>query len=191
MISPLATIVAFVASVSAIAITSPGDTNTWTNDGSQTNFTIVLTNINRSLQPTNNQILKALVDTSAGTTTVDPPSEGWPSVGGTYRVNFCKSSEELDSILAQSDEFNITQAKVESSSAPVASKTASLAAASTPGSGSAALGGATPNGGSGVGASESASDDAPAPTGSSAALPAIGMPTGFLGALVLLGALFA
>ncbi|KAJ7683966.1 hypothetical protein B0H17DRAFT_941248 [Mycena rosella] len=131
MFSSLAIVAAFVASVSAIAVTSPGTSKTWTNDGSQSitwtavdsdpsNFTIVLTNVsraqNRALMPTNNQILKALVLTNALSTTVDPPSEGWPAVGGTYRVNFCKSSEELNTILAQSNEFNITAAPIQSGS---------------------------------------------------------------------------
>ncbi|KAJ7498724.1 hypothetical protein FB451DRAFT_1202836 [Mycena latifolia] len=170
MFSSLVTVAAFVASVSAIAVTSPGTTSNWTNDGSQSitwtsvstdpaNFTIVLTN-NRSLMPTNNQILKAL-----------------------YRVNFCKDSEDLNTILAQSDEFNITAAPVQSSASTTSFHTAATTATT------ATTGVASVTDGSG--ASDSATESAPAATGTGAAAPSISVHTGFIGALVLLGAMLA
>ncbi|KAJ6628857.1 hypothetical protein B0H10DRAFT_1777423 [Mycena sp. CBHHK59/15] len=191
MFSSFALAAAFVASVSAIAVTSPGTSHNWTNSGitwtsvstDPSNFTIVLTNTNRALMPTNNQILKALVLTSALTTTVDPPSEGWPSVGGSYRVNFCKDSEDLSSILAQSDEFNITAAPAESGSA----NGASASKTTTP----IAVTGSTGSGASNTDAAASSTDSAATPSGSSAALPAMSMHTGFAGLLLLLGAFLA
>ncbi|KAJ7490377.1 hypothetical protein B0H11DRAFT_1719268 [Mycena galericulata] len=133
---PALVVLAFAVSVSAISITSPGPSKSWTNDGSQTidwtsvstdatNFTITLTNTNTTLVPTvdNNQVLKALVQTSDQTTTVNPPAEGWPAVGGSYRVNFVKSSEDLSTIYAQSDEFNIIAAPAQSSSPAATAQT--------------------------------------------------------------------
>ncbi|KAJ6598861.1 hypothetical protein DFH09DRAFT_1129418 [Mycena vulgaris] len=200
MFSPLALIALFVSSASAILITSPGTTKNWTNDGSQTitwtsvstdplNFTVVLTNINRSLMPSDNQILKALVLTSAGTTTVDPPSDGWPAVGGTYRVNFCKDSESLNTILVQSDNFNITAAPVQSSASVSGSKTGTTTPTVANTNTGAGAGAGTATGS--AGASESATDSASAPAGTSGALPAMGVHTGFIGALVLLAAMLA
>ncbi|KAJ7094579.1 GPI-anchored small secreted protein [Mycena belliarum] len=179
MFSLLAILAVSLLSASAIQVTSPGGTKGWTNDGSQSiawqsvstdpsNFTIVLTNPNRALMPNDNQILKALVSTNAGSTTVDPPAMGWPAVGGSYRVNLCKSSEDLNSILAQSMEFNITAAAVKSGAS---SATAATTATSPTDSGT-------------------ASGDAPAPSKSNAAFQ-IGAPTGFVGALVLLCGMLA
>ncbi|KAJ7129464.1 hypothetical protein C8R44DRAFT_776857 [Mycena epipterygia] len=205
MFSRLAILAAFVASVSAISITSPGTSNNWTNDGSQTvswtsvvtdatNFTIVLTNTDRTLMPINNQVLKALVQTSTGTTTVDPPSAGWPSVGGNYRVNFCKDSEDLNTIYAQSNPFNITAAPVQSGSSTAAtapSKTAGIANTATSGSGSGSAAPTDDTGASGSATDSGSDSSAPTTTGTSAALPAMGMHSGFIGTLVLLGALLA
>ncbi|KAJ7284024.1 hypothetical protein C8J57DRAFT_1007856, partial [Mycena rebaudengoi] len=106
-----------VASVSAIHIQSPSATANWTNTGVQKvawtsvitdplNFTMVLTNMDRNVMP-NDQILEALTLTSGNMTNVGPPATGWPDVGGGYRVNFCKDSESLDTILAQSAVFQI------------------------------------------------------------------------------------
>jgi hypothetical protein len=78
----------------------------------------------------NDQILEALTLTSgnmvrfvrevgynktdSSQTNVGPPATGWPDVGGGYRVNFCKDSESLDTILAQSPVFQIVAGPVES-----------------------------------------------------------------------------
>ncbi|KAJ7721161.1 GPI-anchored small secreted protein [Mycena maculata] len=199
MFSPLAALAVFVACASAITITSPGASQSWTNNGEQTitwtavqtdpqNFAITLTNTNTTLIPTvdNNQVLKALVDTSTGTTTVSPPASGWPSPGGSYRVNFCNSTEDLSTIYAQSDPFNIVAAAVQSDSSTATSQTL----ASTP-----TTPATTPTGSATVtdagDASGSGSSSAPASTGSSAAPPALGIHTGFVSVLVVLGAFLA
>jgi hypothetical protein len=56
--------------------------------------------------PINNQVLSAQVDGKLLTTTLNPPSAGWP-VGEHFRINLVKSPEETDAILAQSSEFDI------------------------------------------------------------------------------------
>ena len=69
----------------------------------------------RSVMPDNNQMLAAEVDSSLGETTVNAPSGGWPT-GGSFRVNFVKNTTELNTILAQSDEFDIKEDTSSSSS---------------------------------------------------------------------------
>lgn len=61
-------------------------------------------------------MLAALVDGTLGNTTVNPPSGGWPTPGGGYRVNLVQDANDLNTILAQSPEFNITQPTSKSSS---------------------------------------------------------------------------
>lgn len=62
------------------------------------------------------QVLAALVDGKLGTITANPPSAGWPTGTG-FRVNLVQDPDSLNTILAQSGEFNITT--------PVASSTTS------------------------------------------------------------------
>ncbi|KAJ7929974.1 GPI-anchored small secreted protein [Mycena leptocephala] len=195
MFPSLAVVAAFaVASVSAIAVTSPSASKGWTNDGSQIvswssvvsdpgNFTILLVN---DKNPSIQQVLDALVQTDKKTTTVNPPAQGWPAIGNDYRVNLVASSEELSTILAQSDQFNITAAPVQSSSSTT-SQTLATTPATTPTTGT--DGAATPTDGSG--SSGSPTDGAPANTGTSAALPAMGVHTSLVGTLVLLSAILA
>ncbi|KAF9006552.1 hypothetical protein BDQ17DRAFT_1540354, partial [Cyathus striatus] len=106
------------ASAFAYQITTPSETVGWTNQGAQsvawsrvntdaTNFTILLTNEDRSVLPTNNQVLAALVDGTLSKTTVNPPSGGWP-VGSSFRINFVQDEQNPNTIYAQSSEFNIT-----------------------------------------------------------------------------------
>lgn len=61
-----------------------------------------------------NEILIALVVGSSLSATVDPPSAGWVPASD-YRVNFVKDPEDLDTILAQSNPFNITSSSTTSS----------------------------------------------------------------------------
>ncbi|KAF5388051.1 hypothetical protein D9615_000569 [Tricholomella constricta] len=107
----------FIASVLAYEVTEPSASKGWSDSGAQTlawtrvntdpaNFTVVLTNVDRSALPQNNQVLAAQVDGSLETITVNPPSGGWPS-GGSFRINFVKDTNNLDAILAQSNEFDI------------------------------------------------------------------------------------
>jgi len=193
MFSFLAIVAAFVASVSAISITSPNPSQGWTNDGPQVvtwtsvstdpqNFTIVLENHNTTTTPVQQQ-LAALVNTADGKTTVNPPSEGWPAVGGNYFLKFVKDAEDLNTQLVQSDAFAIKAPAVPSGSSTAAVQT------TTPTTGQPTT---FINGGSSD-ASGSASDSssAPAATGASAALPAMNVHTGLVGAVMLLSAMLA
>lgn len=60
------------------------------------------------------QILAALVDGTLGNTTLNPPSGGWPTGSG-FRVNLVANDTQLDTILAQSNTFNITDATASAS----------------------------------------------------------------------------
>ncbi len=64
---------------------------------------------------TNNLELAALVVGSDGTATLNPPSAGWPKGGG-FRVNLCRDPQSPTTILAQSDQFNITSSTSATSS---------------------------------------------------------------------------
>ncbi|KAJ2916421.1 hypothetical protein MD484_g4010, partial [Candolleomyces efflorescens] len=109
----------FLSTAFAFQVTRPSLTQGWTNNGPQTvtwdrvstdatNFTIVLTNTNRQLL-SSDVVLASLVDAvSANSMTVNPPSGGWPTPGGSYRVNLVRSPTETTTIYAQSTEFNIT-----------------------------------------------------------------------------------
>ncbi|KAF4575097.1 hypothetical protein EYR36_006453 [Pleurotus pulmonarius] len=103
----------------AYQVTSPGNSQGWTTEGSQLatwtrvdtdplNFTAVLTNEDRSVMPQNNQILAALVDGTLGQIRLNPPNGGWPT-GKAFRLNFCRDSQSLEAILAQSNQFDIGQ----------------------------------------------------------------------------------
>ncbi|KAL4265040.1 hypothetical protein AB1N83_000296 [Pleurotus pulmonarius] len=82
---------------------------TWTRvDTDPLNFTAVLTNEDRSVMPQNNQILAALVDGTLGQIRLNPPNGGWPT-GKAFRLNFCRDSQSLEAILAQSNQFDIGQ----------------------------------------------------------------------------------
>ncbi|KAK0468131.1 GPI-anchored small secreted protein [Desarmillaria tabescens] len=186
-----AVLIACATSALAYSVTVPNASQGWTNSGSQTvswekvstdraNFTIVLTNQDRSVL-SQDQTLASLVDGDLGTTQVNPPGEGW-IVGGTYRVNLVQDSENLNSILAQSSEFNISESSSSSSSATVFSS--STTAASTTRTGTTLI--ATT--GTASGASSSASSTGAATT-SNAALPVSVSNSGFVGLLALLGAM--
>lgn len=120
-----------------------------------TNFSIVLTNLVSFVPPdgyhagadmddyqdravlSSDVVLADLVDaTSANSISVSPPSSGWPTPGGSYRVNLVKSKTEQTTIYAQSTEFNIT--------AGAATETAKTTASGsqTTGTGTRATGGA-------------------------------------------------
>ncbi|KAF8195102.1 GPI-anchored small secreted protein [Pholiota molesta] len=70
------------------------------------NFSVVLINQDKSnFTP---QLLGNVVDGTVGKTGCNPPQGGWPTGSG-FRVNFVESATALNSILAQSNTFNITQ----------------------------------------------------------------------------------
>ena len=111
-------LLALAASVAAYDVTFPNAAEGWSSVGAnrlawnmvstdRANFSVILTNEDRSVMEHNNQILAALVPGVDGEISLNPPSTGWP-VGGTFRVNIVQDSESLNSILAQSTEFNIT-----------------------------------------------------------------------------------
>jgi len=64
------------------------------------------------------QVLAASVVAAegAGNTSVRPPSGGWPTGKG-FQVNFVKSEDEVNTIYAQSNEFEIAESSSSSSSA--------------------------------------------------------------------------
>ncbi|KAB5592384.1 hypothetical protein CTheo_4208 [Ceratobasidium theobromae] len=86
-------------------------------------FTLVLVNEDRSVLPVNNQLLQANINGEAGEIEVQAPSGGFPA-GRRFRVNLVKSSNELNTIFAQSPEFDIVEG-------PASSTTTSSAAPST------------------------------------------------------------
>ncbi|EJT97565.1 hypothetical protein DACRYDRAFT_24953 [Dacryopinax primogenitus] len=122
-----------------IAVTSPGQSTVWNaNTASQTvawtsvdtdatSFAIFLVNQDRTVLPTNNQLLSANVSTSAGSTTVTYSSGTWP-IGDAFQINFARDSNSPDSLYAQSVQFNIT------GTASVSSSTTTASAASNTGS---------------------------------------------------------
>jgi cobalamin biosynthesis Mg chelatase CobN len=191
-----AVLIACATSALAYSVTVPNASQGWTNSGSQTvswqkvstdrdNFTIVLTNQDRSVLSLD-QTLASLVDGNLGTQQVNPPGGGW-IVGGTYRVNLVQDSQSLNSILAQSQEFNVTESSSSSSSATGSSTSVtriSTTAALTTGTGTTLI--ATTGAASGASSSVSSTGAA---TTSNAALPVSVSSSGFVGLLALLGAM--
>ncbi|TDL29215.1 hypothetical protein BD410DRAFT_680680, partial [Rickenella mellea] len=107
------------ASALAYKVISPNGSQGWTTTGPNSitwqrdsstdpqNFSVALTNPDRSIMQFDNQILLALVDgTNATSAPVNPPSGGWPHGAG-FKVNLLKDSEDVTSILASSDTFEI------------------------------------------------------------------------------------
>jgi hypothetical protein len=64
--------------------------------------------------PTGQETLIATVDGTLGTIAIPPPSGGFP-VGSGFQVNFVKDPQDLNTILAQSGQFTITQSNSTSS----------------------------------------------------------------------------
>jgi len=127
----VAFLLAFISSAFAYSVLSPNGAQGWTNQGAQLltwqrvdtdrlNFTAVLTNQNvTGFDP---QILAALVDGTLGKANMNPPSGGWPT-GSHFRVNLVQDATDLNAILAQSPEFDIT---------PPTSSSKSTSATATP-----------------------------------------------------------
>ncbi|PSR93712.1 hypothetical protein PHLCEN_2v4607 [Hermanssonia centrifuga] len=127
-----ATILAFAASAMAYSVTAPTNATGFSTSGQNTvswsmvstdaaNFTIVLSN--QQVNPPVQQILAALVVGTLGTIQVNPPSTGWPTGSG-YQINLVANSQQLSSILAQSDQFSFhapTSSSGSSSSLPTTS----------------------------------------------------------------------
>jgi len=118
MRASFACVLALISSTMGYQVIVPNPSQGWTNSGGQPfvwqrvdtdpqNFTALLTNVNEG--SANNQVLAALVNGFLGNTTLLPPSTGWPTGSG-FRLNIVKDTQDLNTILAQSDEFNISVA---------------------------------------------------------------------------------
>jgi hypothetical protein len=75
--------------------------------------------------PQGPQVLNALVDGTTGSIVCNPPSGGWPQGSG-FRVNLAADAEHLNTLLAQSNQFNINSSTSSTSST---SKTATISTA--------------------------------------------------------------
>ncbi|PIL36927.1 hypothetical protein GSI_00617 [Ganoderma sinense ZZ0214-1] len=187
-------LLSFAASALAYSVIEPDATTGWTTSGPNVvvwqmvstdpaNFTIVLNNQN--VTPATTQVLAALVGGSLGNVTVNPPSGGWKAGKG-FRVNLVKDSQDLNSILAQSPQFDIVASSSSTFSTSV-SATAGSATLTVPAS-------ATTDATTGSSASAlnpTTSDTSTSPTKSNGASPAMAMSNGLVGALALLGAFLA
>ncbi|KLO19788.1 hypothetical protein SCHPADRAFT_794961, partial [Schizopora paradoxa] len=121
-----ASVLALALSAAAISVTTPSNSSGWVSTGTNTlawnrvdtdptNFTVVLTNTDRTVLPTNNLLLDSFVDATSGSSiSIAAPSGGLP-VGGTFRVNLVQDQNDLNTIYAQSDEFTITAGSAASS----------------------------------------------------------------------------
>jgi hypothetical protein len=137
-----AIVLACATSVLGYSISQPNPSQGWTDNGPQRvvwsraaddreNVTVVLTNPNRGLMPTD-QVLVALLDGSLGNTTVNPPSAGWPSAGEGYVLQFVANATTLNDVLAKSPAFEIEHDETE----PTSTRTTPITTPTTgPGSG--------------------------------------------------------
>ncbi|KAF8270923.1 hypothetical protein EI94DRAFT_1569491 [Lactarius quietus] len=125
------TLISSIALASAYSISSPGGAAGWTTAGPNVvtwqrvstdplNFTIVLSNQN--ITPSYSQELNALVDGTLGNITCSAPSTGWPTGDG-FQVNFVQDPTHLSTILAQSQQFSITQPNTTSTGLSTATPT--------------------------------------------------------------------
>ncbi|KAG2013834.1 hypothetical protein CC2G_010702 [Coprinopsis cinerea AmutBmut pab1-1] len=193
---------ALVSTALGYLVTRPNQSQGWTNQGPQTvhwervstdpeTFALVLTNVNRDLLPSDIVLASSVDGTSATSFTVEEPEGGWPAHGGSYRVNLVRSERELNTILAQSSEFNITaSSSTPSSSSRGASVSGSVThAAHSSTASSTATRSNTIASGSGVREEEAvqtnADDDMVAPGSGSAS--SLHLPVVLAGAAALLG----
>jgi len=107
----------FLTATLAYTVLTPNGSDGWTNNGPQNltwtrvdtdplNFTVVLDN--QAIAGFERQVLAALVDGTLGTAELNPHNGGWPT-GSNFRLNLVKDDQDLDTILSQSSQFNITQ----------------------------------------------------------------------------------
>ncbi|KZT13030.1 uncharacterized protein LAESUDRAFT_719340 [Laetiporus sulphureus 93-53] len=213
-----AVVLTFAASAFAYTVTQPSNSSGWNTSGPNTvkwstvstdasNITIVLDN--QSETPQYSEVLATDIQGSLGSYTVNPPDGGWKSGTG-FRVNLVKSESEETTIYAQSDDFTITESTsstYSSGSSTATSSTASFSStgsvsvtSSSSGSSSGSLSGSSASTSSGASASvaSSASSGSHTATGSasstsssSAAAAGMGVQTGLLSLLALLGVALA
>jgi len=131
-------LLSFVAAASAYKVLTPGDTAGWSTAGPNTvtwqrvdtdpaTFTMLLVNQNNNALPGGKEVLIATVDGTTGKINVPLPSSGFPA-GNAFQINFVKDPQNLDAILAQSQQFAIAQ------SSTTASASSTVASASPAGS---------------------------------------------------------
>jgi len=183
----------FVASALALSVTQPTTGDIWSLSGSHTvawtvvssdptNFTIVL--VNEQVNPTYTQELKALVPSSDTNTTVDPPATGWPTGKG-FQINLVADANDLNAILAQSQQFTFGTSSSSSSSGSSSKTSSTLVVTSTSGLN-------TPTGTSnGFNSGSSVTSTSTTPATSNNAVGGINIQTGFIAAVALLGAALA
>jgi len=147
MFSSLYVVLAVALSALAISVTSPTNTSGWQSnavntitwnrvDTDPTSFAVFLVNQDATVLPGKSELLIATVDATQGSISVTPPSGGFP-VGNGYQVNFCQDSTHPTSILAQSNQFNITSGgSFSGSTTSTSSSSGSTSGASTTGSSS-------------------------------------------------------
>ncbi|KAG1752608.1 uncharacterized protein EDB91DRAFT_1234598 [Suillus paluster] len=178
-----AILLASITSTFAYQVTSPGDAQGWTTSGPNSltwvrvdtdplNFTAVLTN--QAVMPQGPQVLNALVDGTLGQIICNPPSGGWPQGSG-FRVNLAKDAEDLNTLLAQSNQFNINST-TSSGSSSATSGTSSVSYPTTAVTPTTAV------------ASSTTSDTSTTPTSTSGAIIGMNVETGFLTAVAALAA---
>ncbi|KAJ9094254.1 hypothetical protein QFC21_006080 [Naganishia friedmannii] len=125
----------------AIKVTSPSETTvqkagsalqlTWDSVSTDpTSFAVVLVNQNSAYLANSPVTLIANQTTSAGSTSLSYPSGSWPAGTG-FQVNLVKSTNDVNSILAQSGMFNITASASSASSSAASSSVASSLVASS------------------------------------------------------------
>jgi len=111
-------VLSFVASIFGYQILTPGEQNGWTNSGPQSvtwiqvdtdssTFNAVLTN--QVISGFADETLATNVDGTTGSTQLSPLNGGTFPTGPGFRLNFM-STQQPDTILAQSNQFNITAA---------------------------------------------------------------------------------
>ncbi|RDB22543.1 hypothetical protein Hypma_009988 [Hypsizygus marmoreus] len=186
----------FIASAFAYRVTSPSEAKGWTTSGPQTltwervdtdpeNFTVVLTNEDRGILPTD-EFLAALVDGTKLTLQVNPPSGGWPT-GESFRVNFVRDAEHTDTILAQSSEFDIKE-----STSTTSSGTSSHSSTTKTATGTTTAPTNTAGSNANTSPAPSSSDDSSStPPGSNAALPSLNIQLRLVSVFALLGLFLA
>ncbi|OAX44477.1 hypothetical protein K503DRAFT_795333 [Rhizopogon vinicolor AM-OR11-026] len=182
MRSFVAVLLVTITSTFAYQVNAPGESQNWTTAGTNLltwtrvdtdplNFTAVLTNqaCNQAAMPQGPQILNALVDGTLGQIACSPPSAGWPTGSG-FRVNFATDAQNLDALLAQSNEFSIVAATSSGSSTATSGSSSTSQAATA-----ATLTTAT--------ASTTSSDTSTTPTSTGGAVVGMNVETSFLTAV--------
>jgi len=182
-----AAVALFITSALSLAVIQPAPGTIWditpthfvswsSVSTDRANFSIVL--VNEQVNPTYSQLLEALVPTNAGNTTVNAPASGWP-VGSGFQINFVQDANNLNAILAQSQNLTI---QVSSTSASSSTPGLTLTGSST------TLVGNTPSGNP---SSLSSTSTSPTASRTNNAVGGMNVQTVFVAAVALLGAALA